>query len=924
MLHNTTPRPASGARASAVAAGLFALAAVQVASAQTSGTNAATRDAELTDEPVKLDAFVVESGFRGSLAAAAEVKQTTLAIAEVIAAEDIGKLPDISIADSLSRLTGLATQRLNGRSQAINIRGLAADFTTGLLNGREQVSTGSNRAVEFDQYPAELLSGAVVYKTTQANLIGQGLAGTIDLRTVRPLSHGRRTFAANTFYDWTELPALNAGSERSGWRYSASYIDQLADGKFGLALGYAHADIPGQGEQWNAWGYPNVSAATDPSQPFVLGGAKPFVRSSELKRDGYMAVLEFKPSANVHSTLDLFYSKFKETQLLRGIEIPLWWSSARLRPGFTVQDGLITRGTFENVYGVVRNDEVLRKDDVYAVGWNVTLGGNDGWKGAFDVNYSKINRKDTVLETYSGTASNQVGTADVMTYALQGSGAAKFTPTINYADPNALRLTSPQGWGGDIVQGGQVGYLKSPTAKDELVQVKGSLQYDLPRFFKNVEIGLSYSDRYKKEVEDGYYLALANGQASAPLPQTIGTTDLSFIGIPGMASYDPIAALNSGIYTRLRNPNADVVSTDWTVKERVTLGYVQLNLDQRVGNVPMTGNVGFQLIHSDQQSKGLAATGTGNFARYLPVRDGDKYWDFVPSMNLVFEVADRRYLRLSAARQLARQRMVDMRAGSNYTYRQALATSTDPYNGPWSATGGNPKLKPWRADALDIAFEHYFRDNMGYFSLSAFYKKLKTYTYEQTALADFTGFPYDGAAPATFQGTLRRPENGSGGRLQGLEATLSLPSELLSESIRGFGVVLGGTLIDSSIEANGPGTGGVPIPGLSEFIGTATLYYERHGFAARVSARHRTEYRGNVYTFGPRGENYRTIDDETVIDAQISYAIQSGALKGITFILQANNLTDEPLVTYAGDDSRHTIDYQQYGAMYSAGISYRF
>ncbi|PTY07797.1 TonB-dependent receptor [Opitutaceae bacterium EW11] len=917
---------ASGLRLAAV--GLLAAASTWTASAQTTETTSDTTqksDAGTAEETVVLDKFLVESSFRGSLAAAAQIKQATPAIAEVIAAEDIGKLPDVSIADSLSRLTGLATQRLNGRSQSIAVRGLTADFTTGLLNGREQVSTGSNRAVEFDQYPSELLSGVVVYKTTQADLVGQGLAGTIDLRTVRPLTQGRRTIAANAYYDFTGYSPLNPDSDRYGIRYAASYIDQYDDGKLGIAVGYAHADIPGQGKQWNAWGYPNVGASVDSTQPYVLGGAKPFVRSSSLKRDGYMAVIEYKPTAYVHSTIDLYYSKFDETQRLRGIEIPLFWSSAQLQPGFTVEDGLITKGTFNNVFGVVRNDITVYKNDVYAAGWNLVLGDGSGWTTTADLNYSKIKRKQTVLETYSGTAANQVGTPDTIAYSLEGGTGAKFTPTLDYTSTSLLRLGSPQGWGGDVVPGGQAGYLKSPTAKDEMGQVKLMTKHDLPRIFSSVEIGGMYSDRYKSEKEDGYYLALANGASSAPLPTSVGVTDLSFIGIKGMASYDPVAALDSGIYSRIRNPNADVVSSDWKVEEKVALAFVQANIDQKVGTIPMTGNVGFQIVHTDQSSRGLSATGVGNYARYVPVSGGTKYWDFLPSMNLTFHVGENRYVRFSASRQMARQRMADMRAGKNFGYNIAKATSTDPLDGPWTSSGGNPELKPWRANSIDVAFEQYFRDNMGYFALSGFFKDLRTYTYTQTDVADFTGYPYDGPAPAIFQGSVSRPTNGDGGKLKGLEATLSLPSELINSSIKGFGLILGGSYTESSIEPYGPGSGTTPIPGLSRKIASATFYYEHAGFSARISDRYRSEYRGNIYTFGPRGENYRTIRPENVVDAQISYTIRSGSLKGVTFIVTANNLTDEPLVTEQSEtDSRLVVDYQSYGPTYSAGVSYRF
>ena len=159
---------ASLGRIRPTAFGLLALAATSVSFAQATDPATTTTTTKPKEEVVVMDAFTVTSGFRGSLAAAAEMKQKQVLISEIVAAEDIGKLPDISIAESLTRLPGLTTQRLNGRAQAIVIRGLTGDFSTALLNGREQVSTGAGRSVEFDQYPAELLSSVTVYKATDA------------------------------------------------------------------------------------------------------------------------------------------------------------------------------------------------------------------------------------------------------------------------------------------------------------------------------------------------------------------------------------------------------------------------------------------------------------------------------------------------------------------------------------------------------------------------------------------------------------------------------------------------------------------------------------------------------------------------------------------------------------------------------------
>ena len=106
-------------------------------------------DDEANDEVI--EEIVTYGTFRQSLLNSLEAKRNNSSIVEAISAEDIGKLPDVSIAESLSRLPGLSVQRLNGRGQVVNLRGMSPDFSTGLLNGREQVSVGDNRGVEFDQ-----------------------------------------------------------------------------------------------------------------------------------------------------------------------------------------------------------------------------------------------------------------------------------------------------------------------------------------------------------------------------------------------------------------------------------------------------------------------------------------------------------------------------------------------------------------------------------------------------------------------------------------------------------------------------------------------------------------------------------------------------------------------------------------------------
>ncbi|MFM6950275.1 MAG: TonB-dependent receptor plug domain-containing protein, partial [Novosphingobium sp.] len=230
-------RYAGGLGVSAIALAISAVALPSTAFAQDTAAADANDDA------------IVVTGFRASIDSSAAQKKSNTSIVEVVSSEDLGKLPDLSIAESLSRLPGLATQRLDGRANVVSIRGLAPDFTTTLLNGREQVSAGNNRGVELDQYPTELLNGAVVYKTPDAKLIGQALGGTIDMKTIRPIAYGKQQLVVGARAELNDLGKLNPDISNKGYRANIFYVDQNAEGTVGWAFGYARMQSPTQEER---------------------------------------------------------------------------------------------------------------------------------------------------------------------------------------------------------------------------------------------------------------------------------------------------------------------------------------------------------------------------------------------------------------------------------------------------------------------------------------------------------------------------------------------------------------------------------------------------------------------------------------------------------------------------------------------------
>ncbi len=212
---------------------------------------------------------VVVTGFRQALVSSIEVKREATSVVEAVSAEDIGKLPESSIAESLARLPGVAGQRVNGRTSAISIRGFGQDFVAATMNGRELLGMGDNRGVEFDLYPSEIIAGATVYKTPTATLLTQGVAGTVDLQTTKPLS-SPSTIAVNGMYEQNEYDSLNPDMDNTGYRGALTYVDQFMEDTLGVALTVATMESPSQEEYFEAWGYAQMGDGDS-----ILGGVKP-------------------------------------------------------------------------------------------------------------------------------------------------------------------------------------------------------------------------------------------------------------------------------------------------------------------------------------------------------------------------------------------------------------------------------------------------------------------------------------------------------------------------------------------------------------------------------------------------------------------------------------------------------------------------
>ncbi len=921
-----------------LSSGLMALSNASFAAEE---VKAAEKSAEEEVEVIQV------TGFRKSVVESINLKRYSSNVVEAISAEDIGKLPDSSIAESIARLPGLAAQRIDGRASKVSIRGFGENESGTTLNGREQVSIGDNRGVEFDLYPSEIMSGVTVYKTPNASLEGEGIAGVVDLQTIKPLNQDGRVIQFNGTYEQTSFDKLNPDGDDDGLKGTFFYMDQFADDTLGVAFAYTTMTSPNQEKRWNSWGYPEFEYE-DGSKGSILGGAKPFVRSSTLERDSAMLVIEAAPTNDLKVTFDALYVDFLDSKILRGIEVPFAWGQGSISADTAVIDeatGFVTSAITQGQRVVVRNDYEERDADLMSFGFNTSWAATDNWTLDFDASYSKVERNTYSVESYSGTGrGDSRGAADNLGYTFDsGNTGATFSHGLDYSDYNLIQLGGPLSWGwsGALndkygVTGTeyenqlQDGFINTPSIDDELMSLKFAANQEIDSsFISDITYGVAYREREKTKQSEGYFMTSSSfsypdnpGMQSVPEAYRLGSANLDFIGMGDMIAYDTMGLINDGYYDLLQESltNPTHATKSWAVNEKVMSAFVQAELVSEIAGLPLTGNFGVRYVYTDQSSQGNAFNTIDGMVVTEPTDVSHDYSHFLPSLNLSLQIDDSQTLRFGAAQTISRARLDEMNASFNASYNQ----QPDAEGNYWSVSGGNPSLEPKEAIGVDLSYENYFSDE-GYFAVALFHKDLKNWIFDGSYAVDMTGIadPSTGDLPATTTGTGNGKVNGGDGTLWGYEVSATLPFNLLSEHLDGFGLIASYTGVESDMKDQNDND--YQLPGLSDSITSATLYYDKNGFSARASMRKRGDFKGDVYGLGFDTVQVDIIG-ETIVDAQIGYDFGEGgfeSLEGLSIFLQAYNLTEEPFTSLQGENALQVRDYQDYGSTYLLGFSYK-
>ena len=892
-------------------------------------------------------------GFRTSLIKSLNSKRFADTVSESISADDLGALPDQSIADALTRLPGITAVRTGGQASGLNIRGLDGDFVFTTLNGREQVTTGGKRAIEFDQYPSELINQATVYKSPKASLIEGGVAGTVELKTADPLQASKEhNFTLNLRGSFNDKAGDVSDADDLGNRLSFSYQGKFLEETLGLALGYAHLYQPSVssqfiGLQYPSWQRRDVNA--DGSDDNISEGFEMQQKGGEETRDGYMGAIHWQPNDNWSIKGDLFHSKFDSETFARGFRVKSL-ANGNISNA-VVEDGTMTGGTVstegtDNFAVFVVNDNDSKYSELTSGAFNIEWNNGDALTLAADISYSKADGKfvngGTRAVIYDDM-DNQIRSAESVTYQLNGLNPADVNFAKDYTDTSTLGLREVGMWPYD--------------QQNDLIAYKLDLNYQLSdSFISSVDVGVRYSQREfnAQRSQAGYGSEFGNNPDHMPVIRL--TDDMTEVvnfggdlsGYPSFLRIDfdkAVDLVNAQLASTGNDPFSPSANweNNWTmiqsgsVNEDVLAGYVQANLDFEIGNLPVTGNIGVRVVNTDQSSKGLQQVGFGLgeaiaddngtiSADYIRNEIGKTYTDYLPSLNLNFHLTENDQIRFAAASVMARPPINKLKSGMGSWYDDTSTPGEKKYNA-WGNT--SPLLDPFYADQYDISYEHYFSDTEGAIAIALFYKDIKSF------INDFTVQPFDFEAagfivPDTIiENGVEYPvvkdegqyqtavNNDNGGYIRGIELAYTQVFDFLPDSWSGLGFTGSYSFSDSEVEFEtdlGGEPRAIPLPGLSEHVVNTTLFYGYEGFETRVSMRYRSEYVSEQVAVESQLAYFAP---ETIIDYQASYALDNG----LKFLFQVNNLTDEPSKTHFGEEYQ-TGTIQTFGRQYFLGLSY--
>ena len=937
---------------------------------------------------------VVVTGIRASLTRAMDIKRDSSGVVDAISAEDIGKFPDTNLAESLQRITGVSIDRNNNEGSRITVRGFGPDYNLVLLNGRQMPSTGDSRSFEFGDVAADVVNGVEVHKTFSADNVTGGIGSMVNVKTARPLDNPGLNFTigAKGMMDTTNEVGDDITPE-----ISAIISNTFANDTIGaqLALSYQERDSRLVNADIDNWrnnfhnGEIDMSLVednrADPDGPtFYPRNFGYGIDDISRERLNGQAVLQFTPTDTIEATLDYTFIDVDYEALNTGTGI--WFSDT----GATLTDGIIDEnGTFVSVTetgedyasNIRRNTSETELD---SIGFNVEWQVNDSLALTLDAHDSSRTNQgvgrgnDAFLilgaveidqKTYDATGGQEIPYMHI-DFLEDGVGVENGVPTA--ASYDSLFAQSGININESDVQQFQVSGVWDTSNTSGLVSIDfGAAYTEIANRWRSYNTGQLplgwYSDNQDLWPEDmfttlptaGLFPSFSGGDTNIPVYHTWDYERGVAIAEQQWADHAASPLPDWGTApegTVMRADTAGNPVSDHRVTEETTSAYVQFNFEGDLSGMPVQLVGGLRYEETDIVSNSFQQDptqivwqnptewGTNLAAESTYTNRTGNYDVFLPSLDVALNIREDLVGRFSFSQSITRPTLGNMIG--------TLSVTDRPKPGERSGNQGNPNLRPFSSDNLDLSLEWYYGES-SYASVGLFVKKVDNFIVEQFVPTEVLNLrdPLQGpraeearnqladdgleATDAAVFDRINQNQGTSGPITQAGDDPLasfeiSTPSNMEEATLQGaefaiqhnfgdsgFGTIANLTLVAGDLSVDNSSTDfQFVLPGLSDSA-NLIAFYDKNGLQARIAYNWRDTFLNGV------GQNNTPIYTEEYGQVDISVSYDLPFFDGLTIFAEGINVTDESPRQYARYKNmfKHA---DQYGARYNIGARYTF
>ncbi|QDP00466.1 TonB-dependent receptor [Thalassotalea sp. PS06] len=766
-------------------------------------TTMASAGAEENTASVEEEVEVIEvTGIRGSLTKSMDIKRSAKGIVEAINAEDIGKFPDTNLAESLQRITGVAIDRDNGEGSRVTVRGFGPDRNLVLLNGRQMPTSTGGRSFDFDNIASELVTGAEIYKSSDATIATGGIGATINILTHRPLNTPglKATVGVKAMDDSSTLEG-GVTPELSGL-YSNTFLDD----KFGISISGSYAeresgsqqaevgtgwrsfparinqDWSGGNADWGGVPYENQIDRPDPSlddsniYSVPQTTAYRFEEQQRTRINGQL-VLQYEITEDFVATVDYTYMTNEIDRQFN--DVSAWYQFFPSENVWTeAEPGVFSPLYYSEDYGDAIQDFSMGgsvsgvKAESNSIGLNLAWQVNENLSLEFD--YHSSDAEETPNSPYG--SSNVLSTAAF----IREASATDFTGTIPTLAVRGSAGLTPA----DMQLTG--GFFRNDDNRSEIDQAQLSGTYELDEF-GSIDFGINMMTANKTnlavQVQRDEWGGVGNaGDIPAEFfPEqsiqdkfddvsggnfenhpTMSADEFEIVDTFYMWDFESVLQYARDNYAMMVDPaiagdcgTLYCPSTNYArdtnrfVEEEIMSYYVQWNYDGEIGDMPFDVHIGLRYEETEIFAESAVLDYTGATARWVGSNETVFAQPEGNSQIFLSQKGDYDHLLPNFNFNLEVTDDIILRAAysetigrADYSQLQGGTTVATLYSAAGAdGNSGNPDLLPLESTNYDLSAEWYY-DESSYVALGWFQKDVKNWIGQDRGTAELFGI-YD-------------------------------------------------------------------------------------------------------------------------------------------------------------------------------------